>query len=173
MQIEPGVTVARFEQLSPGDLFIYPQGEGSFVAMKVEDPTRDGDQLMLVMGPVFPAGLTWPSLVGAPAATVISFGKEYVLRLPSDASGWAAGSPSADTHCIGVTDKGAYVRANFLPAGNGFQACYADMATGRIEARGSGRSQSFAPPPGHVAFAIAWQLVTIEKEPRVILACPW
>jgi hypothetical protein len=96
MQIEPGVTVARFEQLSPGRSLHLSPGRGIVCRHEVEDPTRDGDQLMLVMGPAFPAGLTWPSLVGAPAATVISFGKEYVLRLPSDVNGWAAGSPSAD-----------------------------------------------------------------------------
>jgi hypothetical protein len=173
MKIVPSVTVARFEQLSPGDLFIYPHGEGSWVAMKVEDPTRDGDKLMLVIGPTFPAGLSWPSLVQAPTATVISFGKEYILRLPSEASGWMAGSPAPDKCCIGVTEKGAYARASFRPAQSGFQACYVDMATGMIEARGTGRSLSFALPPGILTFAVAWELLTSEKEPRVILACPW
>jgi hypothetical protein len=172
MRMDPKVGVMRFEQLSPGDLFIYPYDEGSCVAMKVVDPTSDGDILMLPLGPMYPAGVTCPSLMHSPAATVISFGKEYTLRLPCRASGWLASPPPFDKHGIAVTEKGAYVRANRLPAENEFHACYVDMATGAVHVSGGGRFQQFAPPPRISAFAIEWEIVTVEKEPRVILAYP-
>jgi hypothetical protein len=172
MRIDPKVAVMRFQQLSPGDLFIYPYTEGSCVAMQVVDPTSDGDILMLPLGPIFPPGFSCPSLIHGPAATVISFGKEYVLRLPCRANGWLIGPPSFDKHCIAITQTGAYIRANCRPPESGFHACYVDMATGVVHATGSGRFQEFAPPPGVLAFAVEWEIVTDEQEPRVILTFP-
>jgi hypothetical protein len=173
MNIVPSLIVTRFAQLEPGDLFILPCSEGACVAMKVIDPTGDGEMLMVLLGPVFPDGLTHPSLVSAPSATVISFGKEYTLRLPSHAEGWRASPPAPETHCIVVTERGAYVRANFVAAQGLFQPCYLDMGTGIVVTTGTGRLQNFSPPPGHLSFASEWEILTTEKEPRSILTYPW
>ena len=72
---------------------------------------------------------------------------------------------------VSTLDKSLQAAATQIP--ECVAAGYVDMATGMIEARGTGRSLSFALPPGILTFAVAWELLTSEKEPRVILACPW
>jgi hypothetical protein len=52
--------------------------------------------LIVPLGPRFPDGLDRPSLVGMPAANVISFGKEYVLRLPTRPEGWRLDAPDPE-----------------------------------------------------------------------------
>lgn len=55
MDITPALKVGRFAQLTPGDLFIFAHDSGSCVALKVVDPANDGDELILTLGPRFPA----------------------------------------------------------------------------------------------------------------------
>jgi hypothetical protein len=117
--IDPKLTVTRFAQLQPGDLFIHPYEDGGFVAIKVKAP--DGDMLFVPIGPRFPHGLAYPSLLPEPAATVISFGKEYVVRLPES---WRSELPPPEKHCIVLAEGGAYVRANFIPRDEGYKPCY-------------------------------------------------
>jgi hypothetical protein len=107
MLITPPLTITRFAQLTPGELFLSPFRETSFVALTVVDP--DGDMLMVPLGPHFPDGLDRPSLVSSPGANVISFGKEYALRLPTRPDGWRLMQPDPATHCIAVTEEGAFV----------------------------------------------------------------
>jgi hypothetical protein len=53
------------------------------------------------------------------------------------------------------------------------QACYVDLATGVILTRGPGRSQVYVSiPSGVAAFAMRWELLTAETEPREILKYP-
>ena len=173
MEITPDLKVTRFAQLAPGDLFICPHGDVAFVAMVAKDPTEDGEKVMVPLGPVFPDGVNGPSLVRRARTTVIAFGKEYALRLPTHARGWRANEPASDISCILVTENGAYLRANFRPPQHGeFSACYIDIATGLVQTTGTGPQQQFAPPRGLAAFAVAWEIVTTEKEPRMILAYP-
>ena len=171
MQLTPRLTVTRFAQLQPGDSFIYPYGDGTCVALKVKEPDRD--MLVLPLGPAFPDGLGYPSLLSEPSATVISFGKDYILRLPAGPEGWTIQPPLPQTQCIVVTEQGAYLRANFLPAGQGYKPCYVALETGAIVTAGPGRSQGFIAPSGHLGFAIEWEILTQEKDPCRILAYPW
>ena len=172
MQIDPRIKVARFAQLEPGDLFIYPHADGSCISMHVVDPTRDGDVVMLVLGPDFPRGMEGPGLLQAPTATVISFGKDYVLRLPSSAQVWKTALPASDIHCIAVTPEKVYIRANYDGGQQPFQPCYIDMEAGRVHATEAGPFGRPSPPPGAPAFALEWELVTIGSKPRAILSYP-
>ncbi len=79
MDTAPALKIDRFAQLAPGDLFIFAHDIGSCVALKVVDPANDGDELILPLGPVFPAAVTGPTLMGPQAMTVVSFEKQYVL----------------------------------------------------------------------------------------------
>ncbi len=54
MEIYPPVRVARFEQLDPGDLFVYPHERGSCIALKTEKPANGDRNYMVVLGPHFP-----------------------------------------------------------------------------------------------------------------------
>jgi hypothetical protein len=173
MGIDPAVKTARFAQLEAGDLFIYPHREGSCVGMKIVDPTQDGDMVMLLLGPNFPHGIAAPGLIRPPMATVISFGKEYVLRLPCSAQAWSAETPAFDIHCIAMTDQKAYVRVNYDAGQAAFQPCYIDMEAGRVHATSSGHFGRFSPLQGSPAFALEWELATSMPKPRTILAYPW
>src|SRR5690349_19313202 len=117
MLVAPALAVTRFAQLQPGDLFILPEEEGGFVALKAAAP--DGDMLLVPIGPNFPDGLPYPCLVAERAATVISLGKEYSLRLPTRPESWRLAPPGPETHCIAVTEEGAFVRASFVPPSHG------------------------------------------------------
>lgn len=173
MQTVPAVKVTRFAKIDSGDLFIYRHAEGSSIATVAEDPTQNGEKLLLPLGPVFPRGVNGPRLIRPGGMTVISFGKEYVLRLPVQTSGWLDALPPPEKHCILVTEQATYFRANFSHNQTGFSACYVDIATGLICTSGSGASEVFATPQGIPAFAIEWAIVTNEREPRVILAYPY
>jgi len=168
MLIAPQLAVTRFAQLRPGDLFIYPYGEDAFVALKVMAP--DGDMLFMPMGPGFPDGLTYPRLLHEPAATVISFGKDYILRLPTRPKSWRSEPPPAETHCIVMAEDGAYVRASFVPEKMGYRACYVALGSGTIATDGS---STYSAPRGHMSFALEWEMLTQEAKPRQILAYPW
>lgn len=174
MEITPHFKLARFAQLEPGDLFICPNDDGAFVGIMAKDPTEEGEKLMLTLGPTFPPGVSGPSVVRCAGMTVISLGKEYVLRLPCQPGGWLGNEPAPDNSCILVGERGAYWRANFNSTRTGgFKACYVDIATGVVHTVGrTPFQQQFAMPSGPTAFAVAWEIVTTEKEPRVILAYP-
>jgi hypothetical protein len=130
--------------------------------------------MFVPVGPVFPDGLTYPTLLAEPAATVISFGKDYILRLPTQPKSWCSDPPPPEKHCIVMAEDTAYVRANFLATGMGYKPCYVELGSGTIATGGSsGRMQPYAPPHGHMSFALEWEIVTQEPEPRQILAYPW
>lgn len=165
----PPVAITRFTQLKPGELFLSQQGDASYVALAVAG--ADGDPLMVPLGPGFPDRSDGPSLIGSAGADVISFGKEYLLRLPARPEGWRFTAPDAGTHCIAVTEEGAFIRANFVAKPN-FKPCYVGFETGRIVTAGQGRGSAYIEPHGPKAFAIEWELVTREEKPRRILGYP-
>jgi hypothetical protein len=171
MLITPPLTITRFAQLTSGELFLSQFQETSFVALTVVDP--DGDMLMVPLGPGFPDGLDRPSLVRSLGANVISFGKKYELRLPAQPNGWRLTPPDPATHCIAVTEEGAFVRANFAPPPTEYRPCYVDLDSGRIVTAGQGRGAAYAEPRGLKAFAVEWEIITHEEKPRRILAYPW
>jgi hypothetical protein len=140
MLVTPSLSVTRFAQLKPGDLFISQFGEMSFVALAAADP--DGDLLMVPLGPHFPDGLDGPSLVGSSGANVISFGKEYGLRLPARPGSWRLTPPDAGTHCIVAAEGGPFVRANFVAPPN-YKPCYVSFDTGKIVTAGQGRVEAY------------------------------
>jgi hypothetical protein len=171
MKIVPGLIVARFAQLAAGDLLLAPLGgDDSCVGIVAQDPIENGEKLFVSLGPVFPGRPTGgPMLIARPQMTAISFGKKYILRLPVRAKGWSASPPPEGTVGILVTDSGCYVRADAHES-PGVLVAYIDMATGQILTRGS---REYAVPAGIRAFAVEWEIVTDETEPRSILAHPF
>jgi hypothetical protein len=112
-------------------------------------------------------------IVREPQATVISFGNDFQLRLPVQVDAWATEPPAIECPCVVIADGITYFRANFAPALMRPQACYVDLATGVILTRGPERSQVYVSVPSSVAaFAVRWELLTAEPEPRGILKYP-
>ncbi len=151
MKILPELTVTRFEQLTPGDLFIFLIREEQYVALAAEDKNEKGRNLILLLGPKFPEDVSGPHLFPWTAATVISFGKEYELQLPIFPHHWSSQPPDPQQHCILLAGNTAYVRANFSPYPRRFQPCYVRMNDGLVE---------YGSPPGIGAFALEWEIVT-------------
>jgi len=156
MEVSPKLVVTRFAQLDAGDLFMYRLRGDACVGMVVEDPTANGERLQLPLGPTFPQGITGPTVLIAEAVTVVSFGKDFHLRLPVHPGGWVDAEPPSDRHCVVVGSTGIYLRANRSPiqfGGDKFRPCYIDMATGLINITGSGAFGEFAVPSGAKAYA--------------------
>jgi len=170
MQHSPSVSVTRFAQLEPGALFLWRHREGSCVSIVADD--QDGQKYIVPLGPAFPADIGGPSLVHSTGVTVVSFGKDYTLRLPVQPTEWFLETPPPNIHCILVADGRAYIRVNYILRPNEFSPCYVDLDTGFIFVRGTGGFREFVTPPGTGAFAIEWKIVTREEDPRVILAYP-
>ena len=136
--------------------------------MKVTDQAADGDPVMLLLGPILPSGMSHLPVIGQMDGSVISFGKEFGLRLPTHAGGWSETDPGEDKPCILVTAEGNYIRGNARPNG-GFIPCYVDVATGRTFAHPNG--MSYVKPRGGI-FAVEWELHTLESKPRRIVSYP-
>jgi hypothetical protein len=170
MEISMKPKITRFSQTSPGDLFMFSHREGLSIALTASDPTTDYEKIPAVLGPSFPQGKTGPSIIQIPGSTLISFEKNYELRLPSDPSGWSIEEPPAETHCLVVANPGnVFLRCDFSRYGDS-QFCFVNVETGEIEANQS--RGSFIRPSGYLAFAIRWQILTTETEPRSILSFP-
>jgi hypothetical protein len=170
LKIEPKLRLCEFEELSPGDLFIYFHDNSSCVALKAEDPTQNGEKLIVPLGPAFPNSVNGPYPLLGREKNVISFGKDWILRFPSHAEGWSSLEPSANVPCILKTRDGCFLRANFSPRIGEFLPCYIDMSTGLIHASTEGLQDRFTRPAGAGVVAVEWELMTVEPKPRVIFA---
>ena len=170
VKIEPKLRLCEFEELLPGDLFIYFFDNGSCVALKAEDPTQNGEKLIVPLGPTFPNSLDGPYPLQGRQINVISFGKDWILRFPSHAEGWSSSEPSANVPCILKTRDGCYLRANFSPRIAEFLPCYIDISTGLIHANTEGLQDQFTRPAGGGVVAVEWDLMTTEPKPRLIFA---
>jgi hypothetical protein len=153
-------TVTRFDELEPGEIFIFSHEAGLCAALAVFDPTNGSAKWILPLGPPFPNRMTCPTLKAGSGELVISFRKDYILRLPSSAQGWLTQEPSHETTCFMVTQQGVYLRANFDPFRTTFRPCYIDIESAKICADQNGYTR----PNGICAFAVQWDILTAEKK---------
>ena len=149
MRITPNLKAVRFQQLEPGDLFIFASNEFRCMALRGVDPELHGDVIALLLGPGLATNNQMRVLKPGHQA-VIAIGKDYVLRLPVAPAGWAADLPPNDTSCLAVTDGRAFFRGNFGGTGENFRPCWIEAATGTLR---------YQPPPGIAAYAIQWEIV--------------
>jgi len=155
MKISPKVTATRFEQLKPGDLFIFLENGWSCIALATQDPDTVGGKLILLLGPQFPKEMNGPHLIGWGSVTVVSFGNEYELRLPTFPNLWSDIEPPANEFCALLADDVPFFRANFSPTANHYRACYVRVGDGAV---------SFRRPPGIQAFALSYEILVPKMD---------
>jgi hypothetical protein len=165
MEIAPKLVTARLPQADPGDLFIVRDDTGSYVALAVKEP-HDGDQFVLILGPPSSKVPEVPILTNFPSgSSVVSFGKEYTLRLPCEAKAWLPTEPQTG-HCLVLSTDKVYMRAMYRPFNQAVNV-YVDVDDGQLVVNSSGH---FAHPREHCTYTVEWDLLTVEKDPRLILA---
>jgi len=166
MHLTPLVKTMRFEELAPGELFVFTQSNLSMLPMKTGMPaTGDRSNLLVLLGPAFPLGANEAFLLPWQPATVLSFGKAFSVLLPTDPAAWSANGPSRDPVCLAVCDDKTYVCVNGGLSPQHFFQCYVDLATGDIV---EGRLPASAMFTGHWEIA----LVGPDHPPRPFVKYP-
>jgi hypothetical protein len=122
----------RFEQLEPGDLFVFSEAGTSLLAMKTAVPaSRDRNNLVL-LGPEFPHGAYEAFLLPWQPATVVSFSKDFSVLLPTDPSAWTTNGTSRDPVCLALCEEKIYICANGGGSPQHFFQCFVELGTGAI-----------------------------------------
>jgi hypothetical protein len=174
MEFTPNARSSRFAQLDPGDLFIVRDDTGSYVALAVKDPNsvknpNATDKMVLLLGPASPTVPHVPALTNLPQQTpVVSFGKDYKVRLPCNATAWLSTEPPVEDQCVVLADDKLCIRARF---GNGVRLsrCYVSVEDGILLLDGAGR---FAGPGVDCAYTLDWAFLTNERHAREIISSP-
>jgi len=160
MEVTPKLTVARFEKLEPGDLFIYMTDQGSCFAIKT-DKAKDGDPSeLLILGPDFPYDAKESLLLKWQPTTVVSFGKNFKIILPTNPSDWFLSGDTRTPVCLAVCDEEVYICTNGGQWPGPFFQCFVEVKTGKIVENRL---------PGISAFTNHWEIALPGAELRTIL----
>ena len=173
MDITPNLVATRFAELNSGDLFVCPDEAGPYVAILTTDPTANGNKLALRLGPTFEPNTQFPALKSCPPSlTVLSFGKDYSLRLPCNTSGWLNTEPS-EGPCLLLEQDKLFLRGLVGFYGVRPTLCYVGVQDGVIYTVRSASGRNELSHPGlECACAVEWAFLTTESLPRVILSFP-
>jgi hypothetical protein len=170
MFLTPTLKVERVAQLDPGELFLFELDGVKSVGFVCDYRDPGSTKLVLPLGPKFAPYAGGPRLIEL-RTTAISFGTEFVIRLPADPQDWSASEPADDQQCLLVTGTTVYFRGNGSGEAHRFRTCFVNVATGVVEVQpGSG---NYARPTGTGAYATSWEIVTTEDKPRTILKYPF
>jgi hypothetical protein len=153
-------------QLTPGELFTFRDGTTPYLGLVAKEP-NGADKMMIVIGPHSPAVPMVPALHGLPdSLSVVSFGKDFGVRLPCTPDAWLPTEPAVDSPCVVLFGDSLYVRAVHAPAGGSQAIVYCSFG-GEILADAGGFAR---PDPHGCAYAVQWALLTTEAPARVILS---
>lgn len=165
MEIVPPVQTARFEQIEPGDLFIYLDGRETFYALKTQQPANGDGSAMVLLGPSFIQNIAESFLVPWRPVTVLSLGKSFSILPSLDPAAWSPTGPSRTPVCLAVADESVYICTNGGPSPQQYFPCFVEARTGAIV---EGRIPSLA------AFTNTWEIAVLDANhpPRSILKYP-
>ena len=130
MDLFPQVAIERFEQLKPGDLFLVELLDTKMVALRAVDDQRDGDKLMILLGPNFPAEWRPGFLAPWHGVTVVSLGTNYTLELPCTPDGWSSSPPPPEVLSLLKAGDEVFVRGYFQQQASRFAECLVNVRTG-------------------------------------------
>jgi hypothetical protein len=162
MEIIPAVRAVRYEQLEPGDLFLFVE-QGTY-ALKARQKSPGARNEMVVLGPNFMEG-GGPYLLGWQATTVLSFGKDFSILLSSNPSEWVGRPGDRSQVWLAIGEEKTFICANGGTSSEHYVACLVDIETGEILERQS---------PGHVLYTNVWEIAALGSShpPRTILKYP-
>jgi hypothetical protein len=172
VKITPSLKVRRSAKLNAGDLFLFGGPGARWVGIAVHDGIEDNG-LLLPIGPTLPGPMKFPTLLDDRGATVISFGSDYVVQLPTDPSAWSVEDPPVETSSLAITEESVFLRCNYAREPDQFSPCFVDLANGEICISGKGRGAAFTRPGGISAFTTQWSFLTAEDSPRKIIGHPF
>lgn len=168
MDVFPNLSVCRFEDVEPGELFLFEHREGKCVGFAAECNDRGNvEKLILPLGPRLPAGLTGRQLFRDRMA-VVSFGREFRLLLPVTGNEWEYDEMHRGDNWLVATKTTSYFLADGFAGDYRRLECFVDISNGQILLNRT--NDMFIRPVGMSAYPITWQLVTAEPEPRVIFS---
>ena len=165
MKIIPSIRTERFEQLEPGDLFLYMDHNYQFYALKTQKISIEDRSEMVLLGPNFPERVTESFLLPWQAVTTLSFGKNYSILLSTDAASWSMSGPNRRPVCLAIAEGKPYICTNGGHSPSHFFQCFVDMTTGAVIERML---------PGHPVFTNTWEIAVLRDHlpPQSIIKYP-
>jgi hypothetical protein len=168
----PKIRVERFAKLQPGELIRFEINGISSIGLVCNYQDDEPEKLLLLLGPKFPTPVSHPTLVKL-NITAVSFGKDFLLRLPVDPSSWSEAEPNFDCNCLMVISDEIYFRAYGSSDPRGFVPCFINAKTGVVQVASGLPPGRYERPVGTAAYALSWEILTAELEPRLILKYPF
>jgi hypothetical protein len=153
LNIVPPITIARFEQLEPGELFSYTLRDRSGFGVKTQEPPNGDKNCFVALGPEFPYEAEESFLMPWQRMTVVSFGCDYTLILASDAKTWFIDGDRRSRVCVAISDGKAYVCTNGGMSPQQFFPCFVELTTGAIVEHSL---------PGTTVYTYAWEMAFIS-----------
>jgi hypothetical protein len=165
MDIIPSVRTARFEQLEPGDLFVFIDRQQTFYALKTQQPASGDRSTMVLLGPSFIQDVSESFLVPWQPATVLSLGKSFSILPSMDPALWSPTGPSRTPVCLAVAGEDIYICTNGGFSPQHYFPCFVNLKTGAIVEQRL---------PNLAAFTNTWEIVVLGENhpPRSILRYP-
>jgi hypothetical protein len=162
LDVIPRLRSARFEQLDPGDLFIYLDGGLKSYALKTEP--RGDRSGMVMLGPTFFRNIQESFLVSWQPATVLCFGRDFSIFPSTDPADWALNGNTRSPVCLAVAGEQIFICTNGGSSPQDHHPSYVNVDNGEII-------------DGHLPSAVftrSWRLSVLgdQHPPCVLLSYP-
>ena len=152
MQVIPPFRMTPFEQVEPGDLFLYMQGGDRFYALKTQSLSVGPKTTLVMLGPSFTHDVKESFLLSWEAAVVLSLGKNFSILLPTDATAWSWSRPDRTPVWLAMAGDSLFVCTNGGPSPQQYFPCFVDVKTGQIIERAL---------PGTSIYTDKWEIAAL------------
>jgi hypothetical protein len=165
MQIIPPFRMTPFEQIEPGDLFLYMEGRHKFYALKTQASNNSPRTTLVTLGPSFMEDVTESFLLPWQTAMVPSLGKNFSVLLSTEAGAWSWNRPDRTPVWLGMAGDSLFICTNGGPSPTQYFPCFVDIKTGEIVERALPRTS---------VYTNKWELAVLgaNHPPRTILKFP-
>ena len=161
MQIIPPFRMVRFEQLKPGDLFLFMDGRHQFYALRVSDARAT----MVILGPSFLEDARESFLLPWDAGMVLSLSEDFSILLPTEATAWSWSGSRRTPVWLGVAGDDVFICTNGGMSPQQYFPCFVNVKTGAVVDRSL---------PATSVYTNHWEIAVLgaNHPPRTILKFP-